>query len=112
MVAKARQQCFPHIRLMVTVGIFQVNNLRSVAYDDAFSPSLDIERKSQFVLKYNSLVKAAVVVLVKQHFDRTTLFAFIGNVVRVVWNLSDPQAAVVAEVDSDRIFEEWLGRGD
>src|SRR5689334_21630870 len=81
MVAKARQQSFPDIRLSVAVGIFQINNLRSVAYDYALSPGLNIEGKSQLVLEHNGLVEATVVVLIKQHFDRAALFAFIGNIV-------------------------------
>ena len=98
------------VGLTVTISVNGVKNIWSTSDQDTFTPRHHAGRKTEIFEKSRLLVVPAVAIGVLQVADDATRFAVAVDSHRVIPHFDDPQLAVGAPFEGDRVFDKRLAR--
>ena len=99
------------IGLSVAVGVLQKKQIGSGADEQAAIPTRNGGRVIQLVGENRTPVVSSVAVGVFEHADTTGVLKSLHHIRVVLWQLNDIHAAILVEIDRDRITNQRLGGG-
>ena len=103
------ESCEEHVAtvgLAIAVGVLGIEDVRRAGDDDPFPPRNQAGGEAEAVEERGRFVVATVAVGVFQDPDNPAELPFVVDSERVVTHLDDPELAVGAPVEGDRIFDQ------
>ena len=106
---EAGEQHFAMVGLAVAVAVLGVEDVRGARDQDTLSPGHHAGREAEPVEERRLLVIPAVAVGIFQESDHAAGLALAVDAQRIIAHLDDPELAVGAPIEGDRVLDQGLG---